>query len=599
MARRLSFAIAQPITIVGWYLSGLLLIALVSVAGSKSSGFKLQPYEMHALSQAYYYAILAAILYLIIASVMVFTVVGAYLEKYKKEFYLTTAQRTLMLQTMIFMAYLLLGALVFKKVEKWQYLDAVFWADFTLLTIGLGVPFAPATHLGRALLFPYAIGGILTVGLVIGSVRSLVLERGKHKMAARFVEKKREKTVDSVDWENRTIRVSWFQKYQFSEKGLSEPQRREQEFNAMRKIQQDADWRAKYMGLLISSSAALILWFVGAAIYAICERPQGWSYFTALYFSYVALLTIGYGDVQPVSNSGKPFFLLWTLMAIPTLTIFISHLGDTVIKSLADLAIWAGNVTILPGESPVSQELKAFIHGITKGHLLNPKELRMDKPPGFIPYGGDDQMKEDIQTQLRNHALDRLAHHLETEELDEALEADQSGDTRTRDIHLYHFILVKELKSLFTDLTKNPSRHYSYRDWAWYLKLLGQDEADGSLHQQATKMLSSDESTRREFGKADGRKHIRWSWLGVRSPLMSIKTEPEWLAERLGAVLELEMKKLRHGDTSEAPPISIGDLLKRRKEEGREDSSIKEGSSEDTKADRALDTGLATMKKEQ
>jgi potassium channel subfamily K, other eukaryote len=599
MARRLSFAIAQPITIIGWYVSGFLLIALVSVAGSNSSGFKLQPYAEHALTQAYYYGILASILYLIVGSVMVFTVVGAYLEKYKKEFYLTTAQRTLMLQTIIFMMYLLLGALVFKKVENWQYLDAVFWANFTLLTIGLGSPFAPATHLGRSLLFPYAIGGILTVGLVIGSVRSLVLERGKNKMAARFIEKKREKTVESVDWEKQTVKVSLFRKYHFSEEGLNEAQRREQEFNAMRKIQEAADWRSKYMALAFSTSAALILWFVGAAIYAICERPQGWTYFSALYFSYVSLLTIGYGDIQPASNSGKPFFLLWTLMAIPTLTIFISHLGDTVIKSLANLAIWAGNVTILPGESPVSHELKILIHGITQGHLLNPKELRMDKPPGFIPHEGEDEVKQDIQSQLREHAMDRLAHHLETEELDEALEADQTGDTRTRDIHLYHFVLVKELKSLFTDLTTNPNKHYSYRDWAWYLKLLGQDEGDESLHRRAPKLMGAEDDTRRELGKADGHKQKQWSWIGVRSPLMSIKTEPEWLVERLGTILELQMKKLRRGEELDNPPISIGDLLKRRKEEGRDDSKNEDKNGKDSKADKVLDTGLAEMKKDQ
>ena len=56
------------------------------------------------------------------------------------------------------------------------------------------------------------------------------------------------------------------------------------------------------------------------------ERNQGWTYFGSLYFSYTSLLTIGYGDFAPQSNSGKPFFVFWSLLAIPTLTILISNM---------------------------------------------------------------------------------------------------------------------------------------------------------------------------------------------------------------------------------------------------------------------------------
>jgi potassium channel subfamily K len=159
MARRLSFAIAQPITIIGWYIASVLLIVLVAVASG--SFFRMAPRQEHALSQAYYYGIIAAGLYFIVASLMVVTVSGAYRGHYPKEFRLTPSQRTLMLQTISFMGYLLLGALVFSYVEGWPFLDGVFWANFTLLTIGIGGEFVPKTHTGRSLLFPFAIGGIM------------------------------------------------------------------------------------------------------------------------------------------------------------------------------------------------------------------------------------------------------------------------------------------------------------------------------------------------------------------------------------------------------------------------------------------------------
>ncbi len=94
-----------------------------------------------------------------VATMMLATVYGAYAGHYDKEFKLTMSQRTLMLQTISFIVYLLLGALVFSGIEGWKYLDAVYWAEFTLLTVGIG-DYSPTTHLGRGLLFPFAIGGI-------------------------------------------------------------------------------------------------------------------------------------------------------------------------------------------------------------------------------------------------------------------------------------------------------------------------------------------------------------------------------------------------------------------------------------------------------
>jgi potassium channel subfamily K len=592
MARRASFAIGQSITIAGFYLSGFLLIALVAIANS--SHFK---QDGHVLTQAFFYAIFAAILYCIIASLMIITVLGAYRGHYEKQFSLTSAQRTLMLQTVMFMAYLLLGALVYKYVEKWKYPDAIFFANFTLLTIGLGSPYTPQTHLGRSLLFPYAFGGIVTIGLVIGSIRSLVLDRGKKKLKARFVERKRENTLKSIDDENRTIRISWIHKYSFSQKGLSEAQRRQQEFEVMRKIQDMAMSRGKYMSLIVSSTAGLLLWLGGAAIFAVCERDQNWSYFTALYFSYTSLLTIGYGDLQPESNGGKPFFVLWTLLAVPTLTIFISHMGDTVIKTFADITIWAGSITILPNEGGVRHALRLCLHRITLGALVNPRELRNDRPPGMLPYSSDAERapeEADDDEALVAHALDRLQTHVQDDELADAADAQAHGDPELRDAHLYHYVLVRELKSVVRDLQHDPDhKHYSYRDWMWFLKLLGQDETDASQHrmpaelprrraaagrQQNHRLTADDVDGAGDGANCDGPigSVRRWSWLGVRSPLMSAKSEPQWLAERLGARLEREMKMLRRGKRDEPLPVSLGDMLRRAREKRRSSPDMEE-----------------------
>lgn len=60
-------------------------------------------------------------------------------------------------------------------------------------------------------------------------------------------------------------------------------------------VQATAERERRWFSLATSVGFALILWFAGAAIFMRTERSQEWSYFTSLYFSFVALLTIGYG----------------------------------------------------------------------------------------------------------------------------------------------------------------------------------------------------------------------------------------------------------------------------------------------------------------
>ncbi|KAF2642892.1 voltage-gated potassium channel [Massarina eburnea CBS 473.64] len=544
MTQRLKFAIAQPITIVGWFMASFLLIALVSVAST--SIFRIEPMTEHALSQAYYYGIMAAAIYFIISSLMIFTVFGAYRNHYPKEFRLTSSQRTLMLQTIGFMFYLLIGALVFSKVEGWNYLDAVYWADFTLLTVGIGGEYVPATHAGRSLLFFYAIGGIVMVGLVIGSIRSLILERGKEKMSARFMEMKREKVLGSMDDEERTVKLGLFEKMKFSEKGLSESQRREQEFRIMRRVQEKAGRKRRYTALAISSVAALLLWFLGALVFMYAEKPQDWSYFVSLYFAYTSLLTIGYGDYTLASNAGKAFFVFWSLMAVPTLTILISNMGDTVIKAFRDLTIWIGSLTVLPDEKGISSTFSIGLKRLRLGNLYEPKE-------GATSSGASEK-----------GMLDKLAKHIEDEELEQAEEAGEHGDYLERDIRFYHYVLARELREVMRDINASPPRQYTYQEWNYYLRLIGQDEGDTSAHRKPKIHQDRKANSNTDLGTANDGEEQTWSWLGIRSPLMGSQDEAVWLLQSLSATLEREMQKLRSPHAKkEPPPISMADLKKR------------------------------------
>ncbi|RYO89413.1 hypothetical protein DL764_008581 [Monosporascus ibericus] len=584
MTKRVRFSIAQPITIVGWYISAICLVALAATAGGP-----LIPEDdiQWVWGQAFYYGVYAAILYFTVASLMVVTVWGANAGHYEKDFELTTSQRTLMLQTLAFLVYLLLGALIFSSIENWKYLDGVYWADVTLFTVGYG-DYAAATTLGRVILMPYALVGVTSLGLVIGSIRNLALERGKRRLDARMLEKKRRKLVrhiarkgnehmlEPVDGE--IVDVPPGEKNQ--KRPPTEFERRQKEFQLMRKIQDQVSTRRRWTAMAISTTSWLVLWLVGAWIFQAFESPyQGWGYFDAFYFAYTGLTTIGYGDVTPVSNGAKSFFVFWSLLALPTMTVFLSNAGDTIVKVIRDGTLRLGDMTILPSDVGIRKEAKQLLARLSCGVLFADEDIE-ESPPGFFsaarPTGYDEgdtgtshtpmgesnnenkpptsgsDVTDNIQSKVdpKQHAKFASQNHASARKEDIPL---KPAKTRAR----YHLILIDEIVRVTKHLQQSPPRKYTFREWAWFLRLIGEDEGSVETHRRARERPQSrerhirpEQSGPNRDGResrgdsAEGDEASKWSWIGHRSPLMDTREEAEWILGRLEQKLREELQSV-------------------------------------------------------
>lgn len=499
------------------YISAVCLLSLnATAAGPLADG--LNPPQDYVWSQAFYYGIWAAILYFIVASLMVVTFWGASSGHYAKDFNLTPSQRTLMLQTILFLMYLLLGALVFSKIEGWKYLDAVYWANVTLFTIGFG-DFAASTTLGRALLIPYALIGVISLGLVISSIRSMILERGRRRLDARMEEKNRRRIIRTMTKRGRDAILSPIEDDTVSnwdENNADLPhnefERRRTEFLLMRKIQQRASIRRKWLAMAISTGVWIFLWLVGAVIFVSAEEPyQQWTYFDGFYFCFVSLTTIGYGDRTPSSNAGKSFFVFWSLLALPTMTVLISNAGDTVVKFVKDATLRIGNITILPGEEGFTGNAKYVVNRVSFGRLFRSatttireyeREKRMHKRAEDMT-GFDIKDVKDTEKQQNGSSSSTgsaaHAHQADDEErqgkhklcqnlkippsrpsLSEVQDCLDDLPTGT-DLHL---LLVKEIQNVSQHLRGPEPRRYTFEEWAWYLALIGEDERDPLNHRK-------------------------------------------------------------------------------------------------------------------
>ena len=235
-------------------------------------------------------------------------------------------------------------------------------------------------------------------------------------------------------------------------------------------------------------------------------------------------------------------------MAVPTLTILISNMGDTVIKQFKDATIWLGSLTVFPDQGPITTTLKVGVDRLKKGKIYKTNSEKEENAPGAT----------------KQAILDRLTAHIEDEELGEAEEAGEHGDPLERDIHFYHFVLAKELRKLMQDVDASPPKQYTYEEWAYYLRLLGQNESDTAMHRKPRIEHAREHDGKPDVGTAAGADDDQeWSWLGIRSPLMGSKTESQWLLHQLGEMLEKELRRMRSGnlkDRDEPPPISMADL---------------------------------------
>src|SRR6266536_3813425 len=129
---------------------------------------------------------------------------------------------------------------------------------------------------------------------------------------------------------------------------MTERQRRQQEFDLVRRIQEEAATKRRWTSLIFLEQHGL------------CSGSQEQLYSRPLNTDKIGLTSVPstflhlppnncYGDFYSQSNSGKPFFVFWSLLAVPSLKILISNMGDTIVKGIRDLTLWVGKFTVLPG----------------------------------------------------------------------------------------------------------------------------------------------------------------------------------------------------------------------------------------------------------
>jgi potassium channel subfamily K len=501
----------------------------------------------------------------------------------------------------------------------------------TILTVGFG-DLTLTNDIGRGLVFPYTVGGIIMLGLVISSIGRFAAEMGEENVVWKHADRVRNRTLERTTTDPLELeRAEILRKFRPGSRASTRPASRadggrlaisapfdarifgraarkkaapsanpadaadaealarssqsvrsrrssmipavhrrinivarvkhrearitllrgeRDRFNEMRRIQHSTARFKRWWALALSVTAFLLLWCVGAAIFQMAEREtQGMTYFQALYFCYVSLLTIGYGDFAPESNAGRPFFVVWSLIAVPTMTLLISDMSGTVIDAFKRGSFLVADFTVLLKRDAVSafmddhprirrwfderREEKAREERLERGMQIVDASALEAATAAEARAGPDD-----------SPVLRRRRRPVDRDEDDDDDDDDPDDDPTTTDEAALRPSLDQLAREVTADARRPPDEARLARRLAVAIRKVAADlhMAGATADERRYSFEEWAELTRlmrfTAEGAADARREeladvIDWDWLGENSPLMSHVTEPEFVLDRL------------------------------------------------------------------
>ncbi|CCE64600.1 hypothetical protein TPHA_0I00940 [Tetrapisispora phaffii CBS 4417] len=359
-AQKVSYQTSQIINITGWTVSGLLLLVDVVVSSIRYT----YRYDYH-LNIGFWFAVITCALYFCCALVLSLHYVGYKLRKYPARFNLVKNERAVMVFTVLFSIWLIWGAGLFSGLLHINYCTAMYFSVVSLLTVGLG-DILPKTVAAKIMILVFSLSGVLLLGLIIVMTRDII--QGSIGPIFYFHRLEESRIILTKKIHNKELTVN-------STKDA---------FRHMNRLRKQSKRKQVLFSLLLTICIFITFWLLGAVVFMFAES---WSYFNSLYFCFLCLLTIGYGDFAPSTGAGRAFFVIWAILAVPLMSAIISTVGDT-------LFTLAQKLDFTLGKRIFHQDLKALV--ISNTYSNSKSILRFKTGELFTATNLSDVLLEEI-----------------------------------------------------------------------------------------------------------------------------------------------------------------------------------------------------------
>jgi len=219
------------------------------------------------------------------------------------------------------------------------------------------------------------------------------------------------------------------------------------------------------------------------------------------------MFTSRYGDYTPQSSGGRPFFVVWSLFAVPSITILIGAMSNTVVDSFNKGTNKIADFTLLPKHGIwrdfIASHPKLLGWAVARQERIEAEDRVED---GFPVGPGED---EDENRVFKPKTIEELATENPNRE--------NRSELGRR--------LAHAIKQVTQDIKNEPQKRYSYEEWAEWSILIR-----FTGHMQAA---IRHEIELHQLDEPEVKGLLEWDWLGEDSPMMSDSSEPEWLLDRL------------------------------------------------------------------
>ncbi|KAG0090438.1 Potassium channel, partial [Podila epicladia] len=220
---------------------------------------------------------------------------------------LSATLKALIISSFVMTTVIIIGAAIYSALEKWTFDDAVNFCIVSFATIGYG-NLSPKTSAGQIIFFFYGLLGISSLGFFVVSLRNAVIEQFQWRLVDRFSKPAHLTRVQT----------------RMSAKDISFPLARFEEENQVKTmVKRKMIFRMVFIWI--------VMWFGGAGIFCIFEK---WTYLESLYFCFVTLTTIGFGDFVPTAPGSIEFWNVYVFVGLAVFAYILSLSSESMASQI-------------------------------------------------------------------------------------------------------------------------------------------------------------------------------------------------------------------------------------------------------------------------
>ncbi|KAF9127264.1 Potassium channel [Mortierella sp. 14UC] len=220
---------------------------------------------------------------------------------------LSATLKALIISSFVMTIVIIIGAAIYSTLEEWSFDEAVNFCIVSFATIGYG-NLSPKTKAGQIIFFIYGLLGISSLGFFVVSLRNAVIEQFQWRLVDRFSKPAHLTRVQT----------------RMSAKDISFPVARFEEEQCVKMV-------VKRKMIVRMVFIWIIMWFGGAGIFCIFEP---WTYLESLYFCFVTLTTIGFGDYVPKEPGSIEFWNVYVFVGLSVFAYILSLSSESMASQI-------------------------------------------------------------------------------------------------------------------------------------------------------------------------------------------------------------------------------------------------------------------------